>query len=102
MTTLPWTQLGIAYVVFINLITVGLFWFDKWMARGRGWRIPEAMLWLSAALGGSPGALLAMHWFRHKTKKLSFQLVFVVILFLQIAGVAFGYAWYNNLLTLSS
>lgn len=98
MRNFTWTQLGIAYVAFINLITLGLFWFDKWMARGRGWRVPEVILWLSAALGGSPGALLAMSWFRHKTKKLSFQLVFVVILLVQIACAILGYTWYNNLL----
>lgn len=82
--TLPMLLAG--YLVIINLITLVLFWFDKWMARSGGWRIPEMILWIVTFLGGSIGALLAMSWFRHKTKKLSFQFMIALILLVH-AGV---------------
>ena len=40
------------------------------------WRTPEVRLHLFELLGGWPGALVAQQVFRHKTRKLSFQLVF--------------------------
>ena len=39
---------------------------------------------------GTPGALLAQGLFRHKTRKLSFKVVFVGIMLLQVALV-YGY-----------
>ena len=47
-------------------------------------RISEKTLWLLTLFGGSLGALAGMHFFRHKTKKLSFQAVMAVILVGQI------------------
>ncbi|MFH1947064.1 MAG: DUF1294 domain-containing protein [Candidatus Magasanikbacteria bacterium] len=44
----------------------------------------EKMLWILSAIGGSIGALLAMNFFRHKTKKLSFQAGIATILAGQI------------------
>ena len=97
---LSWTQLILGYLLLINLLTILLFWFDKWMARSHGWRIPEVVLWLAAALGGSVGALIAMSWFRHKTKKLSFQLVFILIFLIQIGLATVLYTKYGNQLLL--
>jgi uncharacterized membrane protein YsdA (DUF1294 family) len=47
--------------------------------------VPEVVLWLLAALGGSPGAFIAMRVFHHKTSKTSFQIVFWVIVAAQAA-----------------
>jgi uncharacterized membrane protein YsdA (DUF1294 family) len=52
---------------------------DKRRAEAGQWRIPEATLHLLALLGGWPGAFLAHRAYRHKTAKLSFQVVFWVI-----------------------
>lgn len=79
----------IYYLISINVLALILFWFDKWMGHSGGWRIPELVLWGSAALGGSVGSVMGMMWFRHKTKKLSFQLVVAVIILLQAAVVAY-------------
>lgn len=49
---------------------------DKRSAEAGEWRVPEATLHLIALLGGWPGAFLAQRAFRHKTSKLSFQVVF--------------------------
>lgn len=77
----------------MNGATFVIFGFDKWMATTRGWRIPEVVLWTLAALGGSVGALLGMHVFRHKTKKLSFQIVIAIIILVQLLCIwaAFSY-----------
>ena len=50
--------------------------------------MPEAVPWLLAALGGSPGAFIAMRVFHHKTSKTSFQIVFWVIVAAQAALIA--------------
>jgi uncharacterized membrane protein YsdA (DUF1294 family) len=38
-----------------------------------------------ALLGGSPGVLLGIHVFRHKTRKASFQFVLLLIVVAQFA-----------------
>ncbi|MBT4153169.1 MAG: DUF1294 domain-containing protein [Candidatus Magasanikbacteria bacterium] len=86
LLTLPiGTQIAIVYLLIINVITFFAFGFDKLRARKRGDRVSEKSLWLFTLIGGSIGALLGMKYFRHKTKKLSFQAVVAVILALQIA-----------------
>ena len=47
-------------------------------------RIPEKTLFLLAALLGSPGVLLGMYLFRHKTKHRSFVLGIPAILAVQL------------------
>lgn len=80
------------YFVLINAVTFLLYGFDKYSARKNIWRISEATLWSLALIGGSIGALLAMNQFRHKTRKLSFQLVLGVIIAIQAAII---YALYT-------
>ena len=82
----------IAYFIVINLITFFLFGLDKSRSQQAGARrIRERTLWLSMLFGGSLGALLAMHFFRHKTKKISFQAVAAIILTLQIYCLVYFY-----------
>ncbi|WP_369991970.1 DUF1294 domain-containing protein [Pseudomonas xanthosomatis] len=68
--------LALALYPLVSLVSVMLYWQDKQQARGQGWRTPEKVLHASELLGGWPGALLAQQLFRHKTRKLSYQLVF--------------------------
>lgn len=65
--------------VLVSGLAFGLYWHDKRSAQRSGWRTPEARLHLVELLGGWPGALIAQQAFRHKTRKLSFQLVFWLI-----------------------
>ena len=75
-------------LLIINGLTVLAFWDDKRRAIAALRRIPEAnLLWL-AALGGTPGAFLARHVFRHKTRKQPFSSVLFVIAGLQVGGLA--------------
>ena len=74
------------YLAAINLAAFFLMWLDKRRARRKGARRGrERTLFLSALLGGSPGALLGMWTFRHKTKHWYFVWGMPLILAAQIA-----------------
>lgn len=77
------------YLLLINAAAFLLMLIDKQKARKNRWRIPERTLLLSAALGGSVGALLGMYTFRHKTRHLKFTLGVPAILVAQIALAVF-------------
>ncbi len=81
------TKLILLYLLIVNAIAFLLMLADKRKAQKKLWRIPESTLLLSAAIGGSIGALAGMYTFRHKTKHLKFTLGVPAILILQIAGV---------------
>lgn len=111
----------IHYLLAINLLTFVAYGHDKWKAqnpdpkaaprkmrsrkkrkKGRGKRVknarrrtPEATLLLLAALGGSIGALLAMHIFRHKTLNKKFTIGVPAIL---VAQVLIIFIYYINVL----
>lgn len=73
------------YLLLINAAAFCLMTVDKYKARHNLWRIPEATLLLSAALGGSIGALIGMYTIRHKTRYPKFTLGVPAILAIQIA-----------------
>lgn len=66
----------------VSVLTFFLYWSDKRKARSVSWRTPENVLHAVELAGGWPGALLAQQAFRHKTRKLSYQLVFWLIVLL--------------------
>jgi uncharacterized membrane protein YsdA (DUF1294 family) len=68
----------VAYGV-VSLLAFLLYWSDKRKARSDHWRTPENVLHAVEFAGGWPGALLAQQLFRHKTRKLSYQLMFWII-----------------------
>ena len=63
----------------LNVVTVLVYGYDKAIAGGARRRVPERTLLTPARLGGSPGALLAMGVFRHKTAKVSFRRAMMAI-----------------------
>ena len=73
------------YLLTVNALAFLLMLIDKQKAKKHLWRIPEATLMLSAAIGGSIGALLGMYTFRHKTRKPKFYIGIPLILFFQLA-----------------
>ncbi len=80
-----------AYLV-ASLLAFGLYLHDKRRAQHRGWRTPEARLHLVELFGGWPGALIAQQTFRHKTRKLSFQIVFwLIVMAHQVAWLDYLY-----------
>ena len=72
------------YLLTVNALAFLLMLIDKQKAKKHLWRIPEATLMLSAAIGGSIGALLGMYSFRHKTRKPKFYISIPLILLLQV------------------
>jgi uncharacterized membrane protein YsdA (DUF1294 family) len=74
----------ILYLIIINIITFFYFGLDKMKAGLSHRRISEKRLWTLSFIGGSLGGILGMYFFRHKTKKLSFQVIFTLILLVQI------------------
>lgn len=72
------------WLIFVNLLALVLFGLDKHRARHRQWRIPEAVLFLVALLGGSLGAVVGMDLFRHKTQRKAFHRGLPILFFLHI------------------
>ena len=72
------------YLAAVNLFGLIIMGVDKTRAKRRKWRIPEATLFLVAAIGGSIGSIAGMYIFRHKTKHLYFVIGMPVILLIQI------------------
>ena len=81
LTTYPLITI---YLIIINLVTMAAYGSDKIAARSDAWRVRESTLLLLALIGGSPGALLAMKLFHHKTRKSGFEIWIALILLLQM------------------
>lgn len=84
-----WGEQTIAvYLVTINLITAGFYFMDKRAAvnGNTALRTPETTLHLLGILGGWPGALIARHAFRHKTRKQPFVFVFWLVAAINVAA----------------
>ncbi len=77
-----------SYFIGINLIGFALMGIDKYKAKKRAFRIPEATLFIIAIIGGSIGSIIGMYAFRHKTRHRSFVYGMPFILILQIALIA--------------
>jgi len=67
--------------ILVSLITFYLYWNDKKIAGTNQRRTPEITLHFFEFIGGWIGALVAQQMFRHKTRKISYQLKFWIIIF---------------------
>ena len=74
----------VIYLLIINIVTFALYGIDKWKAIHNKWRIREATLLITAFIGGSFGAFIAMHMFRHKTRKWYFKYTIPVMLVVHV------------------
>jgi uncharacterized membrane protein YsdA (DUF1294 family) len=88
MTTAVVVYLGV--VAVLSGASFVAYAADKRRAGTGRRRIPERTLHLLALLGGWPGALAGQRRFRHKTRKVSFQVVFWAVVLLHVAIVAAG------------
>lgn len=77
---LAWTALSVA-----SFVQYGV---DKHRARRGRRRIPEARLLLLDLLGGWPGALVGRRIWHHKTAKPSFRARFLLVVTINLSGVA--------------
>ena len=85
------TDFLLAYLIAINIATFLLYGYDKFISSGDRLRVPELNLQALALLGGSPSALVAQQFFRHKTIKSSFQLVYWGIVLIQVGVLVWVY-----------
>lgn len=74
----------LGYFIIMNLIGFALMGIDKYRAKKRSFRIPEATLFIVAIIGGSIGSIIGMYAFRHKTRHWYFVYGMPFILLLQI------------------
>ncbi|MBQ4559479.1 MAG: DUF1294 domain-containing protein [Tyzzerella sp.] len=81
----------IIYGTLVNVIAFFLYGIDKWKARKDLRRIPERVLLEIAVIGGSVGAYVGMHLFRHKTRKVKFSVGVPIIFFIQIGILLYIY-----------
>ncbi len=78
------------YLLLINALGFSLMLLDKFFAKKRLYRIPEATLMGVAVIGGSVGCLCGMYTVRHKTRHVKFTVGIPVIMAAQLALAA----WY--------
>jgi uncharacterized membrane protein YsdA (DUF1294 family) len=78
------------YVAFVYLavsvIAAGYYIVDKYVAGKGGRRVPENTLLTIGLCCGWPGAYLAQRVVRHKTSKLSFQVLFGLTVMVNVAA----------------
>ncbi len=84
----------VMWVAAISIATFGIYGYDKAQAQGSGVRVPEVVLHLLGALGGTPGAFVGIRLFRHKTSKSQFQVIFWLIVAAQL-GILIWW-WLNR------
>lgn len=77
------------YMLIITAISVAVTILDKIAAKRRAMRVPEIILLLLAAMGGSVGMFFTMLIIRHKTQHPKFMIGIPVIFVLQIAALLF-------------
>ena len=84
------------YLLIINILSFILYGVDKIKAiKNKIYiqRISEKTLLFSSFLAGSIGSVLAMILFRHKIKKLSFMIKYILIVSIQVVIM---YLYFKN------
>jgi uncharacterized membrane protein YsdA (DUF1294 family) len=84
---LPSLGLAWSWIIAVSVASFFTYGYDKSIAGRGATRIPEVVLHLLTALGGTLGSFAAMQLFHHKTQKKSFQLVFWAIVVIQVVVI---------------
>ena len=74
----------VIYLIVMNAAAFLVMLADKNRAKKKLWRVPEAVLFILALLGGSLGIWAGMYLGRHKTRHGKFVLGIPLILIMQI------------------
>jgi len=85
---LGFVQLGmpIAGYLMVSIITFGFYYVDKKRAESKRWRIHGTTLHVLEAVGGWPGALLAMAMLRHLTRKRDHLVMLCAIIVIHLSA----------------
>lgn len=73
------------YILIMSIVAFSVCGVDKFAAQRQNRRMPEKVLFLLAAAGGSLGLYLGMFTFRHKTKHWYFVVGVPLIILVQAA-----------------
>lgn len=71
------------YLIAVNVFASVMFAQDKRRALAGNWRIQNAVLLGTCAIGGALGGWIAMYMFHHKTKKTAYVIGVPVMVMLQ-------------------
>ena len=82
-----------SYFLAINLVTFFFYGYDKNFSKTTYFRVPESILHGLGMCGGAPGGLMGQMLLRHKTMKTSFQIVYWVIVIVQMIVLSL-FSWY--------
>ncbi len=76
------------YLLVVNVLGGLVFATDKFLAKKKKQRVPEATLHLFEAFGAFPVVLLLMYLIHHKNKKTSYFLItwLIVVVWLAVVG----------------
>ena len=77
------------YLAAVSVLSCILTIHDKLAAKRHAWRVPERVLMLSAALGGSVSMYATMLIIRHKTKHPKFMVGIPAMIAVQVFVVIF-------------
>ena len=85
---------GVHYYVLLGYLAISgwtyvMYMHDKTAAEMGEWRVSEGGLHLLGLLGGWPGANLAQHYLRHKSKKASFRVKHWVMVCINLSTFTF-------------
>lgn len=83
------SETTIIWIGIMSLWTFGIMGLDKNRAKKKERRIPEKNLWILAIFGGGIGAYLGMILFRHKTRRTSFRIGFLMLAIVHILFVVY-------------
>lgn len=70
---------------------------DKKAAEKGEWRTPEWKLHFLELLGGFLGSFAAQRICRHKVKKISYQIIFWIIVFVHVILIVFVSVYHNKI-----
>lgn len=77
------------YILVMSIVAFCACGADKFAAQRQKSRVPEKVLFLLSALGGSVGMYLGMFTFRHKTKHWYFVVGIPAIILVQAALILY-------------
>lgn len=91
----PLLTLLVIHLCVISLISIFVTISDKLKAKRGKWRVPEAVLMLLSAVGGSFAMYVTMHLIRHKTKHKKFMVGIPIIMVFHLILLAWIFYSYG-------
>ena len=86
----------LVYLFIVNALGFCIMLLDKYFAKHKMWRVPEATLFGLAVFGGSLGCICGMYTARHKTRHMGFVIGMPAILTTQIGVILWYYFRYGG------